>query len=82
MKAASSDDQEPAAPATPGTAPEAGSWARDPAEAAYQAGMATGAGADVPTPAGDFLAAGRVPAASTERADLGRTLRADPGDLP
>jgi hypothetical protein len=73
MKAASSDDQEPAAPATPGTAPEAGTWTRDPAEAAYQAGMGTGASADVPVPAGDSLAADRVPAASTERADRGPT---------
>lgn len=82
VKAASSYDQESAAPATPGTAPVAGSWARDPAETAYQAGMATGASADVPAPAGDSLAAGRVSAASTERADLGRIPRADPGDLP
>jgi polyhydroxyalkanoate synthesis regulator phasin len=36
MRAASSDDQEPAAPAASATAREAGSWARDPAEAAHQ----------------------------------------------
>lgn len=82
MLAASSEDQQPAAPAAPGPASEAGSWVRDPAEAAYQAGMATGASADVPAPADDSLAAGRVPAARTERADLGRTPLADPGDLP
>ena len=46
------------------------------------AGMGTGASADVPVPAGDSLAADRVPAASTERADLGRTSLADLGDLP
>jgi hypothetical protein len=63
MKAASSDDQEPAAPAIPGTAPEAGTWTRDPAGAAYQA-------------------ADMIPAASTERADLGRTPVADLGELP
>ncbi len=82
MRAASSDDQEPAAAAAPGRAPGAGSWARDPAEAAYQAGMATGAGADVSAPAGDSPAAGTVPAASTERADVGRIPRAVPGELP
>ena len=80
MKAASSDDQEPAAPALPGTAPEAGTWTRDPA--GYQAGVATGASADVPVPAGGSVAAGSIPAASTERADLGRTSLADLGDLP
>jgi hypothetical protein len=36
MRAASSDDQEPAAPAASATVREAGSWARDPAEAAHQ----------------------------------------------
>ena len=36
MRAASSDDQEPAAPAASAPALEAGSWARDPAEAAHQ----------------------------------------------
>jgi hypothetical protein len=36
MRAASSDDQEPAAPAASAPAWEARSWARDPAEAAHQ----------------------------------------------
>jgi len=36
MRAASSDDQEPAAPAASSPAWEARSWARDPAEAAHQ----------------------------------------------
>jgi hypothetical protein len=82
MTAASSDDQEPAAPAAPGAAPEAGPWARDPAEAAYQAGMATGAGEKAPAPAGDLPAAGGVPAARTGAAHGGRTPRADAGGLP
>jgi hypothetical protein len=82
MKAAGSDDQEPGAPAAPGAAPQAGPWARDPAEAAYQAGGTAGAGADVPAPAGDSPAAAGVPVASTERADAGRTAQANPGGLP
>jgi hypothetical protein len=81
LTAAGSDDQEPAAPAAPGPAPEPGPWAGDPAEAAYRGGMAASSRADVPAPAGDSPAAGGVRAASTERADGGRTPRADPLDL-
>ena len=79
MKAASSDDQEPAAP---GGAPEAGQWARDPGEAARQGALATGASADVPAPVGDSPAAGGVAAARTERADAERTPPPDPENLP
>ena len=82
MKSAGSDDQEPAAPAAPGAAPEAGPWAQTPAEATYQAGTDTGAGADVPAPAGDFPATGGGPAANTGAARGGSTIRTDTGDLP
>lgn len=83
MKAAASDDQEPATPAAPDAAPaDSGPWARDPVEAAYPAAGVTGASADVPAPAGDYPAPGGVAAASTERADAGTIPPADPGDLP
>jgi hypothetical protein len=82
MKAASSDDQEPATPPAPGAAPEAGPWAREPEEAAYPAAGVTGASADVPAPVGDYPAPGGVAAASTERANAGTIPPADPGDLP
>jgi hypothetical protein len=82
LTAAGSNDQDPAAPGAAGAAPEAGPWTRDPAEAAYQAGTVAGADSDVPVPAGDFLAAGGVPAANSGVAHGRRTIRAEPGDRP
>ena len=75
MKAASTDDQEPATP-------EASPWAPDPAEAAYPAGMTSGADADLPASAGGFPAAGEVTVTSSEWTDDGPTSETDPRDLP
>jgi hypothetical protein len=70
-------------PAALGAAPEAGPWgAQDPAEPAYQPGVTTRAGADVPAPAAGFPAAGRVASAGPQWADDTRTPEVDPEDLP
>ena len=75
MKAASSEDQEPATP-------EASPWAQDPAEAAYPAGTASGAAADLAGPAGGSPAASEVTVTSSEWTDGDRTSEADSRDLP